>query len=97
VETGEERLLLRELKNRNFWILADGVYLLDPGVSAISPFSRGRARFYRFRTRRIEDLGFETEKPIDHYGISLSPDGKWLYYTQADRNSSNIMLVENFR
>jgi serine/threonine protein kinase/Tol biopolymer transport system component len=96
-EGGGEELLVRELKNRNFWVLADGVYLLDPGVAEISPFSRGRARFYRFRTRRVEDLGFETEKPIDHYGICLSPDGKWLYYVQADRNISNLMLVENFR
>ena len=96
-ESGEEELLLSELKNRNFWVLADGVYLLDPGVSVTSPYSRGRARFYRFRTRKVEDLGFVTEKPIDHYGICLSPDAKWLYYVQADRNSGNIMLVENFR
>ena len=78
-------------------MLADGVYLLDPGVSERSPFSRGHARFYRFRTKKVEDLGFETERPIDHYGISLSPDGKWLYYVQVDRNNSNIMLAENFR
>ena len=58
---------------------------------------RARARFYSFRTRKVEDLGFETEKPIDHYGICLSPDVKWLYYVQADRSGSNIMLVENFR
>jgi Tol biopolymer transport system component len=96
-EGGEEELLVPDVKNRNFWVLADGVYLLDPGVSEISPFSRGRARFYRFATRRLEDLGFETEKPINHYGICLSPDGKWLYYVQADRSASNVMLVDNFR
>jgi Tol biopolymer transport system component len=95
-ESGEEELVLRELKNRNFWVLPDGVYLLDPGVSQISPLRRARARFYRFRTRKIEDLGFETEKPVDHYGICLSPDAKWLYYVQVDRSASNIMLVENF-
>jgi hypothetical protein len=88
---------VREFKNRNFWVLPDGVYLLDPGVSEISPLHRARARFYRFRTRKIEDLGFETEKPVDHYGICLSPDAKWLYYVQVDRSGSNIMLVENFR
>jgi len=95
-EGGQEELLIPDLRNRNFWVLPDGVYLLDPGVSEISPFSRGRARFYRFRTRKIEDLGFQTEKPIDHYGICLSGDGKWLYYVQVDRNGSNVMLVENF-
>jgi len=96
-EGGEEQLVFAELRNRNFWVLPDGVYLLDTGLSEISPFKRGRARFYRFRTAEIEDLGFETGKPIDHYGISLSPDGKWLYYVQVDRSGSNVMLVENFR
>jgi eukaryotic-like serine/threonine-protein kinase len=96
-EGGEEELLVPDLRNRNFQVLPDGVYLLDSGVSEMSPLKRGRARFYRFRTRKVEDLGFQTEKPIDHYGISLSSDGKWLYYVQVDRNSSNVMLVENFR
>ena len=88
---------MRDFKSRNFWVLADGVYLLDPGVNEMSPMRRGKARFYRFRTKQVEDLGFETEKPIGHYGIGLSPDGKWLFYTQADRSGSHIMLVENFR
>jgi len=96
-EGGEEELLVPDLMNRNFWVLGDGVYLLGPGVSQTSPLSRGRARFYRFRTKKVEDLGFETEKSIDHYGICLSPDGKWLYYVQVDRSGSNVMLVENFR
>jgi sugar lactone lactonase YvrE len=96
-ESGEEELVAREFKNRNFWVLTDGVYLLDPNVSEISPLHRARAKFYRFSTRKIEDLGFETEKPVDHYGICLSPDAKWLYYVQVDRRASNIMLVENFR
>lgn len=94
---GAEEPLVRDFKSRNFWVLAGGVYLLDPGVSEISPMRRAKARFYNFRTKQIEDLGFETEKPISHYGMCLSPDGKWLFYTQADRSGSQIMLVENFR
>jgi Tol biopolymer transport system component len=94
---GDERLLVRELRSRNFWVLPDGVYMLDPGVAQHSPINRGRARFYRFQTAKIEDLGFETEKPISHWGISLSPDGKWLYYAQADNIGITIMLLENLR
>lgn len=94
---GEEELLVREVKNRNFWVFVEGAYLLDPGVSEVSPMRRARARFYRFRTRKVEDLGFETEKPIDHYGIAFSPDSQWLYYVQVDRSATNLMLVENFR
>jgi dipeptidyl aminopeptidase/acylaminoacyl peptidase len=95
--TGEDRLLIPEIKNRNFFVLPEGVYLLDSGVSEISPMRRGRARFYRFSTGTIADLGFETDKPVDHYGVSMSPDGKWLYYIQADFSAGNLVLVENFR
>jgi hypothetical protein len=64
---------VRELKNRDFRLPTDGVYRPDPGASENSPFSRGHARFYRFRSRRVEDLRFETEKPIRSLPICPSP------------------------
>ena len=30
-------------------------------------------------------------------GLSASPDGKWLLYTQSDQRGSDIVLVETFR
>jgi len=53
------------------------------------------ARFYRFATRRIEDLGFRTLKPVSYLGIDLSPDGKWVYYSQVDSLQNELYLVEN--
>jgi hypothetical protein len=30
-------------------------------------------------------------------GLAVSPDERWVLYTQEDQRSSDIMLVENFR
>jgi hypothetical protein len=30
-------------------------------------------------------------------GLAISPDGRWLLYSQVERSGSDLMLVENFR
>jgi Tol biopolymer transport system component len=36
-------------------------------------------------------------KPANNWGgLSLSPDGQWLAYSQVDDTPADIMLVENF-
>jgi hypothetical protein len=30
-------------------------------------------------------------------GVSVSPDGRWILYTQFDQAGSELMLMENFR
>jgi Tol biopolymer transport system component len=96
---GREETIAAEFKSRNFAVLSDGLYGLDAGTAEPGGVQAqtGKARFYRFKTRKWEDLGFVTEKPVNPNGISLSPDRKWLYYSQIDERGSDIMLVENFR
>ena len=53
------------------------------------------ARFYRFATKKLEDLGFRTAKAASYLGIDLSADRKWLYYTQVDSSTSELYLTEN--
>jgi Tol biopolymer transport system component len=98
IATGKEQPFLPNYKNRNWKVLADGIYLLDtglpsPGGPTVS--LPGEAMFYRFATRRIEKLGFVTPKPIGPNGIDISPDRKWLYYSQIDARSTDLQLVEN--
>jgi Tol biopolymer transport system component len=53
--------------------------------------------FHDFATGRrtkIADLPTGTSSGI---GFSLSPDGRYLLYTQCDRETDDLMLVENFR
>ena len=98
IATGKEQPVLPNYKNRNWKVLADGIFLLDtglpsPGGPTVSV--PGEAMFYRFATRRIERLGFVTPKPIGPNGIDISPDRKWLYYSQIDAQTSDLQLIEN--
>jgi hypothetical protein len=85
------------LKSRNWKVLSDGVYMLDSQTSSqIGTAARiATARFYRFATKKVEDLGFRTSKAASYLGIDLSADRKWLYYTQVESSTSELYLVEN--
>jgi hypothetical protein len=40
----------------------------------------------------------QLEKPLGGVrGLTVSPDGRWILYTQFDQRGSDIMLMENFR
>ena len=53
--------------------------------------------FFSFATggvKEIATIGKERGNP----GLAVSPDGRWILYTQVESTlSSDIMLVENFR
>ncbi|HSQ23306.1 MAG TPA: hypothetical protein VLN44_02800 [Pyrinomonadaceae bacterium] len=53
--------------------------------------------FYEFANKKtIRVLSFESS-PRFGFGLSASPDGKWIIWSQTDRIDNDIMLVENFR
>ena len=95
--TKREEPVVPEMKSRNWKVLRDGIYLLDShSNSQLGTAARiADARFYRFATKKLEDLGFRTPKPISYLGIDLSPNGKWVYYSQVDSLTSELYLVEN--
>ena len=51
--------------------------------------------FYDFATGHTREI-FKTDRELSD-GISVSPDGRYMLYSQLDENNSNIMLVNNFR
>ncbi len=70
-------------------IVDEGIYFI-PGQEATPSI-----RFLSFDTNKISTVaGFE--KPLG-VGLTVSPDGKWILYTQFEHVSSELMLVENFR
>jgi len=51
--------------------------------------------FLDFRTKKISRVA-RLEKP-SFFGLTVSPDGKSLVYSQSDRNEHDILVVKNFQ
>ncbi len=75
-----------------FDVTAAGIYFAGAPdtMSGVAPL-----KFYRFSDGKTVGFG-HVDKPL-YLQISVSPDGKWLLYTQLDSAVDDLMLVENFR
>src|SRR5262249_41534009 len=96
VDGGEEVSVLGPGKiicRRNWALFDRGVYF----AVAESP-TRQVIEFLSFDTGKVTPV-FTPEKRLVSAtsGLSVSPDGRWLLYTQVDQHGSDIMLMENFR
>jgi Tol biopolymer transport system component len=88
---GEDFLLqgLPAVRNWTLWTqVQGGIYF----VPADAPRS---LRYFDFASKRIRDV-FEIQRDFN-LGLSVSPDGRWMLYSQLDEGNSDIMLVEHFR
>ena len=74
---------------------ASGLWTLSPGGIYFVPAEAPRSiRYFDLASKQTRQI-FEADKNLD-YGLSVSPDGRWILYTQEDVNS-DIMLVDHFR
>jgi Tol biopolymer transport system component len=91
---GEEQLVDKHLSGLLWcmWKLTErGIYFIKPDT-----IQKGRIYFYSFSTQQTNQVAI-TEKPIYYYsGMEVSPDERFLLYTQVDRIESDIMLIQNF-
>ena len=56
-------------------------------------------QFYNFATGRVtlfREFSKDTRVDTGDTALTVSPDGRWILYTQLDQSGSNLMLVENF-
>ena len=95
VAGGEEAPVLDRGRS-SIWALAGkGICffdLSDPAGSAL--------KFYNFATGKttlLRQFSKDTRVDRDSTALSVSPDGRWILYTQIDQSGSNLMLVENYR
>ena len=90
VNGGAETRLLGPIHSRAGWVPDHhGIYFIEPAR---------RIAYYRFATGDITPIAALAKEPgVLNAGLALSPDGRWLLYSQLDRSGADIMLVENFR
>jgi len=96
VDGGEETAVIPAFTGelRGYWrVVEDGIYYLnknsEPGPAL---------EFFVFATRRSQRIAVLTGNySVYHGGLTVSPDRRWIVYSQTSRTSNEIMLVENFR
>jgi Tol biopolymer transport system component len=80
---------LPRLRSSRLWTLSPGgIYF----VPAEAPRS---LHYYDFASKQIRPF-FEVDNDFDS-GLSVSPDGRWILYSQLGDTSGDIMLVDHFR
>jgi Tol biopolymer transport system component len=77
-----------------YWALVDkGIYFVNT-VTGPQP----ALQFLSFAEKRVVHVAALDRRPVPFLaGLAVSPDERWVLYTQEDQRSSDIMLVENFR
>ncbi|HAF25513.1 MAG TPA: hypothetical protein DCK93_21830, partial [Blastocatellia bacterium] len=93
---GEETPLLDEHKAGywRLWTVAEkGIYF-----ATANALSHPVIEFFSFATHKVTPVA-TLDKPISRSdsGLAISPDRRWLLFSQMDQSGSDIMLVENFR
>jgi Tol biopolymer transport system component len=79
------------LKDASLWtVVPGGIYF----VPADMPYSICYFDFSARKVRRITDVARDFNS--GNGGLSVSPDGHWLLYSQVDEVNSDIMLVDHF-
>jgi Domain of unknown function (DUF5050) len=77
-----------------YTLAGDGVYYIT-GTMRRQTSPQARIEFFQPATGVRKDI-VTIEKPDSDF-LSVSPDRQFLLYTRQDRQSSELMLVENFR
>ena len=91
VNGGEASKVIEDLRSYIDLAVVDGGAYFIPKRSAGSGSS---IQFLSFATNHISTIA-TLEKPLG-MGLAVSPDGKWILYSQVEESGSELMLVENF-
>lgn len=76
------------IDDHSCWTVVRGGIYFVPAADAKS------LQYFDFTARRVRKV-FATDKPFVN-GLSVSPDGRFILYTQLDAVGSDLMLVDHF-
>ena len=91
MEGGQATKLIENLSDlRNLVIVRKGIYFVPQKGTGLG----SSIEFLDFATNHTKRVA-SFEKPFSS-GLALSPDGRWILYTQVDQAGAELRLVENF-
>ena len=97
VAGGEETQVIKQGRTALWALTGQGILFFDldnPAGPLLNNYS-----FATQQTTLVRKFPKDTRigfGPDIDTALSISPDGRWIIYTQVDQDSSNLMLVENF-
>jgi len=96
VAGGEETRVLGPVGQTQFAVVADGIYFIEPGPPGYATWIQGNSlKFFSFAkgaAEKVLDIKYWPQA-----GLSISPDGRYVLFSQMDPFVQDLMLVENFR
>ena len=92
---GEETRVLGPIGALAFALAADGIYFVEIGTRLYGGSIGNSLKFFSFAKGTAEKV-FDI-KYLPAVGLSLSPDGRYVLFSQVDPFGVDLMLVENFR
>jgi eukaryotic-like serine/threonine-protein kinase len=87
---GDETKVLESALGQAFAVADKGIYFVTPNPDGAWVF-----QFHSFATNKVTTLA-EIRQSVS-WGVSVSPDERYILYTQEDQTGSDLMLVENFQ
>jgi len=88
---GDESRLFDGADNRMFAVASRGIYY----IRKAAPPTSSTIGYFDLATGATRVLG-TINKPL-YWGLTVSPDGRRLIYTQTDSITSDLVLVEGFK
>jgi Tol biopolymer transport system component len=92
---GEELLIGQgyEVEQESWTVTSEEIFFVDRAPNTRS----NTIRTYHFATKQTRPILTLADLPTDKSmgGLSVSPDSRWLLYSQLDRSGSNVMVAEN--